>query len=99
MNGTNPSQSHGTFSATATLTIPIWLGGRTEGDVQQAHAAHAKKGGGRQSPPKIESDVRSAYLDMQAAANQVAVAQDNLKVSKENLELSGKNYGLESPTT
>jgi outer membrane protein TolC len=33
--GINPSQSHGTFSAGATLTVPIWHGGRTEGDIQQ----------------------------------------------------------------
>jgi len=31
--------------------------------------------------------VRSAFLDIHAAANQVAVAQDNLKVSQENLDL------------
>jgi outer membrane protein TolC len=27
--GTNPSQSHGTFSVTGTLRFPIWEGGRT----------------------------------------------------------------------
>jgi outer membrane protein TolC len=94
-NGINPSQSHGTFSATATLTVPIWLGGRTEGDIQQAHAALTQRKAeldGLRS--KIESDVRSAYLDMEAAANQVAVAEDNLKVSKENLELTRQKLGV-----
>jgi len=87
--GINPSQSHGTFSATATLTVPIWLGGRTEGDVQQAHAALTQRKAELESlHSKIESDVRSAYLDMETAANQVAVAEDNLKVSKDNLELT-----------
>src|SRR5260370_5733724 len=38
-NGINPSQSHGTFSATTTLTVPISLCCPTDGDIQQAHAA------------------------------------------------------------
>jgi len=37
--GTNPPQSHGTFSVAGTLRIPIWQGGCTEGDVEQADAA------------------------------------------------------------
>lgn len=88
VDGTNPSRSHGTFSATATLSIPIWRGGRTEGDIQQADAAYAqRKAEADNLHAQIEGDVRSAFLDMQAAANQVAVAQDNLKVSQENLDL------------
>jgi outer membrane protein TolC len=95
MERINPSQSHGTFSATATLTVPIWLGGRTEGDIQQAHAALTQRKAELESlRSKIESDVRSAYLDMEAAANQVAVAEDNLKVSKENLELTRQKLGV-----
>jgi outer membrane protein TolC len=89
VNGINPNQSHGTFSATATLTVPIWLASRTEGDVQQADAALTQRKAEQQSlHAKIESDVRSAYLDLQMSANQVAVAQDNLNVSRENLDLT-----------
>src|SRR5260370_23762804 len=88
VDGTNPNQSHGTFSATATLSIPIWRGGRAGGDVQQADAAYAqRKAEADNLHARIEGDVRSAFLDIQAAANQVAVAQDNLTVSQENLDL------------
>ena len=41
--GANPAQSHGTFSAAGTLRIPIWQGGRTEGDIEQAQAALAQR--------------------------------------------------------
>jgi len=34
--GTNPAQASATFSAAATLSIPIWQGGRTEGDIRNA---------------------------------------------------------------
>ncbi len=37
---------------------------------------------------QLESEVRKAYLDMQAAANQVAVAEKNLEVAKETLDLT-----------
>src|SRR5207253_7960891 len=33
--GTNPAQSHGTFSVTGTLRFPIWQGDRTEGNIEQ----------------------------------------------------------------
>jgi outer membrane protein TolC len=37
---------------------------------------------------KIESDVRNAYLDLQAAASQVEVAQMNVQVNDETLTLT-----------
>jgi outer membrane protein TolC len=41
--GTNPAQASATFSAAATLNIPIWQGGRTEGDIHQAEAVLAHR--------------------------------------------------------
>jgi outer membrane protein TolC len=93
VNGTNPNQSHGTFSATGTLTIPIWRGGRAEGDIQQASAAFTQRKAETENLRRtIEGDVRSAVLDIQAAAAQVTVAQENLKVTKENLELTRQKF-------
>ena len=37
---------------------------------------------------RIESDIRNAYLDLQAAANQIDVAQRNLEVSEQTLDLN-----------
>src|SRR5260370_1687739 len=60
VNGTNPNQSHGTFSATATLSIPICRGGRAEGDVHHADAAYAhRKAEAANLHPPIQVDVRS----------------------------------------
>src|SRR5262249_32723612 len=78
--GLNPAQSHGTFTVAGTIRIPIWQGGRTEGDIEQAEAALAQ----RQSEledikGRIESDVRNAYLDLQAATSQVEVALKNIQ--------------------
>src|SRR5215470_1428252 len=82
--GVNPAQIHGTFLVVGTLRVPIWQGGRTEGNIEQAEAALAQRTAELSDiRGRIESDVRSAYLDMQAAASQVEVAQTNLQVSQE----------------
>jgi outer membrane protein TolC len=91
--GVNPAQSHGTYTLIGNLRIPIWQGGRTEGNVEQAEAALAQ----RQSEladirGRIESDIRNAYLDLQAAANQIDVAQKNLEVSEQTLDLNRQRF-------
>ena len=91
--GTNPAQAKETYSAAATLSIPIWQGGRTEGDIKQADASLAQ----RQSElddlkGQVESDVRNAFLDLQAATGQVALAQRNLQVNRETLDLTRQRF-------
>jgi outer membrane protein TolC len=87
--GVNPSQLQTTYTATASLKIPIWQGGRAEGDIQQSDATLAQRHAEYEDlKGQIESDVRSAYLDLQAAASQVEVAQRNVQVTGEALELT-----------
>jgi outer membrane protein TolC len=87
--GVNPSQLQTTYTATASLKIPIWQGGRAEADIQQSDAVLAQRRAEYEDlKGQIESDVRSAYLDLQAAASQVEVAQKNVDVNKEALELT-----------
>jgi len=87
--GTNPAESHGTFAVVGTLRVPIWLGGRTEGDIEQADAAlEQRKAELEDVRGHIENDVRSAFLDLQAAAAQVDVARRNLEVTRQTLDLT-----------
>src|SRR3984957_13054669 len=87
--GVNPNQLETTYTASASLKIPIWQGGRAEGDIQQADAALSQRRAEYEDlKGQVESDVRSAYLDLQAAASQVEVAQKNVDVNKEALELT-----------
>src|SRR5262249_33630980 len=90
VNGTSTDEAHRTFSAPATalVSVPLWLGGRTGGSVQVADAALRQRAAERENAmSRIEAEVRGAVLDMQAAGSQVSVADDNLKVAKDNLEL------------
>jgi outer membrane protein TolC len=91
--GTNPAQSHGTFSVVGSLRVPIWQGGRVGGDIEQTDAALTQ----RQAElddlrSRVEADVRDAYLDIQAAASQVDVARENLQVSRQNLDLTRQRF-------
>jgi outer membrane protein TolC len=87
--GTNPAQSHGTFSVTGVLRVPIWQGGRVEGDVEQADAALQQRRAEEEDlRGRIESDLRGAFLDLQAASSQVEVAKSNQAVARETLKLT-----------
>ena len=80
-----PSQLRPTYTVSATLSVPIWNGGRTAGDIEQAQAALAQRRAELEDTrSQVESDVRTAYLDVVAAANQVEVAQQNLDVNQRN---------------
>ena len=87
--GTNPAHSHGAFAVVGTVTIPLWQGGRTAGDIAQAEAVLAqRKAELEDTRGQIEAEVRQAYLDLEAAAGQVEVADKNLQVARETLEMT-----------
>ena len=91
--GTNPAQSHGTFSVVATLRFPIWQGGRIEGDIEQAEAALAQRQAELEDlRGRVESEVRGAFLDLEAAASQVEVATMNQQVTGETLDLTRQRF-------
>jgi outer membrane protein TolC len=91
--GTNPAQASATFAASATLSIPVWQGGRTEGDIKVGQAALDQRRSELEDlKGQVESDVRNAYLDLQAATSQVKLAQRNLEVNKETLDLTRQRF-------
>ena len=91
--GTNPAQTQTTYYGAATLNVPIWLGGRTEGEIAEAKAALAqRKAELEDTRSQVESDVRNAFLDLRAATSQVEVARRNLQVTRETLELTRQRF-------
>jgi len=84
--GTSLANSHGTFTFAATARFNIFDAGRIEGDVIQAKATLKQ----RQDEladlgAQIDYQVRTAFLDIRTAADQVAVAQSNLELANETL--------------
>ena len=91
--GINPGQSHGTFTVVGTLRIPIWQGGRTEGETQEADAALGQRRAELEDVRgRIEADVRDAFLDLKTAANQLDVARNNQQVARETLTLTRQRF-------
>ncbi|HEY2383421.1 MAG TPA: TolC family protein [Terriglobia bacterium] len=91
--GLNPAQSHGTFTAAASLRFPIWQGGRAGGDIEQARAALAQRQAELQDlQNQIEADLRKTYLDLETATSQVEVARRNQQVAAEALDLTRQRF-------
>ena len=84
--GTSPISSHGTFAVTGALRFPIWQGGRTKGDVEQAAAVlDQRKSEYQDLRGRVDADVRSAFLDLTSAASLVRVAQSNRDLANDTL--------------
>ena len=91
--GTNPAQAKGTYLVAGTIRVPIWQGGRTEGDIEESDAALAQRRAEIEDlKGLIESEIRNAYLDLQTAASQVELAQKNLDVTKQTLDLTRQRF-------
>jgi outer membrane protein TolC len=84
--GTTPNSSNGTFTFQAFAKFNIFDGGRISVDIIQARAALKQ----RQDEladlsGQIDYQVRAALLDLQSAADQVAVARSNLDLANQTL--------------
>src|SRR5207244_1642506 len=91
--GVNPAQSHGTFTVAGTLRFPIWQGGRTEGVIEPAEAALDQRRSELEDlRGRVESDVRNAFLDLQASDSQVELARNSQQVARETLDLTRQRY-------
>lgn len=73
--GLSPSDSHGTFSVTGAVQIPIFQGGRTRGRLLEADAdVRSRRDEAEDLKASIYYDVRTAYLDLQTTTDQLQVA-------------------------
>ena len=86
-------QSHGVFAFQAGVSVPIFTGGRIKGDITQAEAAlHQRKAESENLRGQIDYDVRTAYLNLNAAKEQVDVAQRNVELANESLARSKDRF-------
>ncbi len=92
--GTTPSShSTGVYTVSGTLTIPLYEGGRIRGDIQQANAALKQRQAElSDAHAQVDEDVRQAFINLDAAADEVGVAQSNVKLSHEALTQSRDRF-------
>jgi outer membrane protein TolC len=93
ITGVNPASTHGTVDAAVTLRLPIFQGGRVHGDVLRADASLQRA---RQVledlRAQIDQEVRDAYLDLEATAQEVAVEKSTVALATETLRQSRDRF-------
>lgn len=85
--GTNLARSDSTYSLVATISLPIFTGGRIRSDIQDASAQLDR----RQSEyadivGRVDYEVRNAFTDLQAADSAVKVAEKNSQLAQRTLD-------------
>jgi outer membrane protein TolC len=85
--------SHGDFSFQAGISVPIFTGGRIKGDITQAEAElRQRKAEAENIRGQVDYDVRTAFLNLNAAKEQVTVAKQNVDLADENLARSKDRF-------
>ncbi len=92
--GTTPSNhATGVYTVSGLLTIPLYEGGRIHGEIQQAEAAlHERQSELEDARGQVDQDVRQAFINLNAAADQVGVAKSNVTLSHNLLEQSRDRF-------
>jgi outer membrane protein TolC len=85
--------SHGDFTFQAGVRIPLFTGGRIKGDITQGEAElRQRKAEAENIRGQIDYDVRTAFLNLNAAKEQVAVAKQNVELANESLARSKDRF-------
>jgi len=91
--GQSPWESHGTFTIATSFRLPIFLGGSVRARVLEADAVLRQREAELEDfRGRIYYEVRSAFLDLQAAADSVQVADIANKLAKEQVDQSQDRF-------
>ena len=91
--GYQPNSLAPNWTAAATLSIPIFQGGKVEADVQESRSVLKQRQAQVDNlKGSIEQDVQNALLDLKAAAEQVEVAKTGLDYAQQTLEQSQDRF-------
>ena len=85
--GQTPASAHPTYTAALSLRVPVFEGGKIAADVQQADAALSQRRAELEDlRGRIDQEVRSAFLDLDASSRQVQVAQSSVQLANQQLQ-------------
>ena len=85
--GSTLDHSHGTYSVVAGVRVPIYAGGKSDSDIEQAEIVlRSRRNAVDELRGRIEFELRNALLDLESAAGQVAVAEKSADLAERTLE-------------
>jgi outer membrane protein TolC len=85
--GQSPTSNHETYSAAVEARISVFSGGRIKAEVQAADAIlNQRRSQYEDLRARIEFEVRTAFLDYEAATKQLQVATSNLDLARQQLQ-------------
>ena len=85
--------SHGIFGFQAGLSVPVFTGEKIKGDVTIAETVlRQRRAEAENLRGQVDYDVRTSYLNLQAAKEQVAVAKQNVDLANESLDRSKERF-------
>ncbi len=93
LEATNPNRGVAVFQASAAVNIPVFQGGRVQGDIIQADAVVTQRRAElADERGVVELDVRNAYIDLGVAGDQVNTAENNRHLALATLQQSQDRF-------
>jgi outer membrane protein TolC len=91
--GTTPGHSHGTFSATGQISVPVLQIAKTKGQEQVADAQYEQSRAKLADQiQQVNQDVRNSLLDIQSAAKLVESTHSNVELATEALSEAQQRF-------
>jgi outer membrane protein TolC len=91
--GTTPGHSHGTFSATGEVSVPVLQIAKTKGQEQVADAQYEQAAAKLSDQvQQVNQDVRDSLLDIEAAAKLVEATRSNVELANEALSEAQQRF-------
>jgi outer membrane protein TolC len=91
--GTTPGHSHGTFSATGEVSVPVLQIAKTKGQEQVADAQYEQATAKLSDQvQQVNQDVRDSLLDIEAAAKLVEATRSNVELANEALSEAQQRF-------
>jgi outer membrane protein TolC len=100
VSGPDPAHTHGVFSVTGSVNVPIWTGERTRGDILQAQTALKQRHSEMADQKgRVEQQVRASLIELQTAVGQMDLCETNRTYAAETLHEASDRYHLGVATT
>lgn len=95
LQGVNPNQGASVFQASASISVPIFQGGRIKADIAQSDTVVTERRAELEDQRgAVELDVRNACVDLAVANDQVHTAESNQKLALATLQQSQDRFAV-----